>query len=418
MFHRQSVFTLLISLTLLTGCSQGIEQRLAADPQLKEEENNSTATTPQTNTNGEASNSSNLPQEETTTAVLEPPENVPETIPFYPNAELVNREINPETTSGTLELTSGDAANVITSFYKQELSQDNWEVVTPLSATSEGNQQITARWNPASAQSSSSSLQLKVMVSEADRATSNILIEYQSLAEVKPETASSETASTKKFSDLKQTADPLERYVRDVAQLGILTPIESGSQRFAPNEVVTRRTFARWLFKANNLFYRDRPSQQIRPVQNANTPAFQDIPPSDPDFGMIQGLAEAGLIPSRLTADTTRSNFRPDAPLTRETLLLWKVPLDIRSRLPSGNVTTVKETWGFQDAGKIDPKALDAVVADFSNGEKSNLRRVYGYTQLFQPKKAVTRAEAAAALWLFGTQGEAISAKELIKDGS
>jgi hypothetical protein len=76
----------------------------------------------------------------------------------------------------------------------------------------------------------------------------------------------------------------------------------------------------------------------------------------------------------------------------------------------------VKETWGFQDAGKIEANALGAVVADFSNGEQSNFRRIYGYTQLFQPNKAVTRAEAATALWLFGEQGEAISAKQLINN--
>ena len=45
-------------------------------------------------------------------------------------------------------------------------------------------------------------------------------------------------------------------------------------------------------------------------------------------------------------------------------------------------------------------------------GDKSNVRRVFGYTTLFQPKKPVTRGEAAATLWYFGTEGEGISAVE------
>jgi hypothetical protein len=107
--------------------------------------------------------------------------------------------------------------------------------------------------------------------------------------------------------------------------------------------------------------------------------------------------------------------FRPDAPLTREQLILWKVPLDTRQALPAANLEAVKQTWGFQDAGSIEPKALRAVLADFQNAEQSNIRRVFGYTTLFQPKKPVTRAEASAALWYFGTQGEGISATEALK---
>jgi hypothetical protein len=75
----------------------------------------------------------------------------------------------------------------------------------------------------------------------------------------------------------------------------------------------------------------------------------------------------------------------------------------------------VKETWGFQDATKIDPKALRAVLADYQNGEQANLRRMLGYTTLVQPNKPVTRAEAAAALWYFGYQGEGISAEEALQ---
>ena len=161
--------------------------------------------------------------------------------------------------------------------------------------------------------------------------------------------------------------------------------------------------------------YANNPAKKIRLAATSTQPAFRDILTKDPDFPAIQGLAEAGLIPSALSGDTTTVLFRPDAPLTREQLLLWKIPLDTRQALPVANLEAVKQTWGFQDAGSIEPKALRAVLADFQNAEQSNIRRVFGYTTLFQPKKPVTRAEASAALWYFGTQSEGMSAREALK---
>ena len=91
------------------------------------------------------------------------------------------------------------------------------------------------------------------------------------------------------------------------------------------------------------------------------------------------------------------------------------MPLDNRKALPSATIEQVKETWGFQDATKISPKALKAVYSDFQNGEKANIRRVFGFTTLFQPQKAITRAQAAVSLWYFGFQGEGVSAKEALE---
>ncbi|HEY9298802.1 MAG TPA: S-layer homology domain-containing protein, partial [Phormidium sp.] len=144
-------------------------------------------------------------------------------------------------------------------------------------------------------------------------------------------------------------------------------------------------------------------------------PAFQDVPRTDPDFAAIQGLAEAGIIPSQLSGDNTGLLFRPDAPLTREQMMLWKVPLDTKLTTSGATFDAIKQTWGFQDTFKIEPKALKAVLTDFQNGDASNIRRVYGYTTLFQPKKPVTRAEAAGTIWYFGNATEGISAKEALK---
>ena len=128
---------------------------------------------------------------------------------------------------------------------------------------------------------------------------------------------------------------------------------------------------------------------------------------------MIQGLAEAGIIPSAFTGNSTAVNFRPDAPLVREDLILWKVPLDTRSALPTTSPEAVTETWGFQDTAQIEPMALRAIAADYQLGDFSNFRRAFGYTTLFRPDKAVTRAEAAATLWRFGNQTEGRTAAEV-----
>lgn len=223
------------------------------------------------------------------------------------------------------------------------------------------------------------------------------------------------------FTDLDKVPQALRPAVSDVAKLGVLsvkpsaTKATNNGNQLEPNKAITRREFARWLVAANNRIYANRPAQQVRPGTETAQPAFQDVPRSDPDFPAIQGLAEAGLLPSPLSGDSTTVLFRPDAPLTRENLILWKVPIDNRQGLPNATIDAVKQTWGFQDAAKIAPRALKAILADYQNEDLSNIRRVFGYTTLFQPKKSVSRAEAAATLWYFGIQGEGLSAQDALK---
>lgn len=225
------------------------------------------------------------------------------------------------------------------------------------------------------------------------------------------------------FTDLDKTPKELRSYVEELSRLGVLTPSGTNtkaaspksSDRFEPNKVITRREYARWLVSVNNRLFSDRSAQQIRLGLDSSQPAFRDVPRTDPDFAAIQGLAEAGLIPSSLTGDSTTVTFRPNDPLTRENLLLWKVPIDTRQSLPTATIEAIKQTWGFQDAARIESRALKAVLADFQNGDQANVRRAFGYTTLFQPKKSVTRAEAAATLWYFGYQGEGRSAQDALK---
>lgn len=222
---------------------------------------------------------------------------------------------------------------------------------------------------------------------------------------------------------LSTVPEDLRGYVEPLLDLNLLevTPAVSAAPAsggtalsFQANQKITRSDYARWLFMVNNAFYADQPPKRIRAGLASSQPAFQDVPPTHPDFAAIQGLAEAGLIPSALTGNATAVKFRPEDPLTRKDLILWKVPLDTRQILPSATPEAVKEAWGFQDAAQIEALALRAVLADYQNGELANIRRAFGYTTLFQPDKAVTQAEAAAVLWRFGTQTEGISASQIL----
>ncbi|MEB3269308.1 MAG: S-layer homology domain-containing protein [Leptolyngbya sp.] len=207
----------------------------------------------------------------------------------------------------------------------------------------------------------------------------------------------------------------LKPYIEDLLALDLL-PLRQGADGSGADgftQPISRREYARWLFTVNNRFYADTAAKRVRPGSRGDQPAFQDVPATDPDFAAIQGLAAAGIIPSTLTGNSTAVNFRPDTPLTRETLVLWKVPLDTRAALPTTTPAAVTETWGFQDAAKIEPLALRAIAADFQLGDFANIRRAFGYTTLLQPQKAVTRAEAAATLWRFGTQTDGITAKDV-----
>ncbi|KPQ35417.1 MAG: S-layer homology domain [Phormidesmis priestleyi Ana] len=281
----------------------------------------------------------------------------------------------------------------------------------------------------------------------------------EAIASSTPKGPSSATSNTQtnavgsgQYTDLNKAPEELQPYLEDLLELDLLTvrppiaappasspasnnnnsssnnnnsnapakanPPAPNPDEFRPNQAITRREYARWLLATNNRFYAGEPNRRIRLGVTSSAPVFQDVPVSDPDFAAIQGLAEAGIIPSPLTGSSTALTFRPDAPLNREDLLLWKVPLDTRSPLPQATPTAVTEAWGFQDASKIEPRPLQAILADFQNGDFANIRRAFGYTTLFQPDKAATRAEAAAVLWRFGNSTESVTGQALRNPGA
>ncbi|MEH2023625.1 S-layer homology domain-containing protein [Nostoc sp.] len=456
---RPAVFLIwAVLLTSLTACAnspvaKNLEQSLAADPKLQSDQV----------VFGESQG--NQPQAQQNKSTVQLPADFPKDIPLYSNAKL--EEVTPANGSENKISTrwlSSDPSNFIASFYRSQFQTNNWQILQQ--PTDDAGGAFEARRND---------LQLKVSIQpkSVTNATPNqpqtateLLIDYvpnstatpqptpttssnettnavpqagnpqfigpippTNLAAQPPSTANNQTISTatapesQVFNDLNKVSPEWRQHIQDLAALGVLS-IEAKTTKgnstttanqFEPGKIVTHREYARWLIAANNAVYANNPAKQIRLASESTQPAFSDLSAKDPDFPAIQGLAEAGLIPSPLSGDSTVVLFRPDAPLTREQLLLWKLPLDTRQALPSANLDAVKQTWGFQDAARIDPKALRAVLGDYQNSEQSNIRRVFGYTTLFQPKKPVTRAEAATALWYFGTQGEGVSAAEALK---
>ncbi|GCL41631.1 S-layer homology domain-containing protein [Anabaena sp. FACHB-1250] len=427
MFFRNypaAFLSLAVLLSSLTACTnspsaKNLEQSLAADPRLQNTPVPFAKPTSQQVT----------PDPNTSTIKL--PADFPPDLPIYPNAEL--KEVTPANSENKISIRwqSADPSNLITSFYRQQFQAQNWLVQQP---EDDVQGTFTARRND---------LLITVTIQPQTQTATKLLIEYSSHSQttatnpvtspdhpqfigpllpktnntkiVTQPTNKSETLATPEFIDLQKAPPEWRSHIQDLALLGVFSIEPKTTQEFLPNKIITRREYARWLVNANNTMYSNNPAKQIRLASPSTQPAFRDILPQDADFPLIQGLAETGLINSTLSGDATAVLFRPDAPLTREQLLLWKVPLDTRQALPGANLEAVKQTWGFQDAGNIEPKALKAILADFQNAEQSNIRRVFGYTTLFQPKKPVTRAEAGAALWYFGTQGEGISATEALK---
>lgn len=105
-------------------------------------------------------------------------------------------------------------------------------------------------------------------------------------------------------------------------------------------ELCSRREYARWLVRMYSSLERN-PKHLIIPSvalsgSRSTIAAFDDINFEDPDFESIQALAEAGIIPSKLSpnygndglGDRGKTYFFPERFVSRQTLIDWKAQLD------------------------------------------------------------------------------------------
>lgn len=407
--------------TLLVSCAgtpwgDTFQKALTPDPRL--------AASPASPAPSAASNSGQTSSQRMAIAL---PKDFPDTIPRYAQAQLRDVQTNGNATQTLWE--SAEGGDRILSFYRDQLKAKGWQVQDqPNGLTAElKTQKLSLKTQPqVDLSGSGANTQYLLQYQTGSLANSpadspaNSSNPSQNPSQNPPGTAiQANFGLAGNAQGVKVTPSPnpaapaqtlpqTQQLIAQLTQLGTL-------DGFNPNQVITRRQFARWLVATHNRLFDDKAAQQIRVVDRATKPIFADLPSQDPDFATIQSLAEAGFVPSPLAGDSTTVKFQPDQPLTRETLLLWKLPLDLRQPLPPATIQAVKETWGFQDAAKIEGRALKAVLADFQAGDSANIRRAFGYTTLLQPKKPVTQAEAAAALWYFGYQGEGRSAQDGLK---
>ncbi len=397
-FQLVSVGILAFPLAFLGGC-QGTDWGNSLQSAISPLQTADNASGSSNQANTQANLSSNLP---VSPALSSLPASFPTSIPIYGNVKLTGVAVNQLLDSGALTWSSADSSDRILNFYQEALSKQDWQI----DSVSGANPQV------AKIKASKGNQVLQLAVRTNTSYQTEIFLLYQPTPDLalspKLENPKTEPQSASNaFTDLETAPESLRLYLQDLSQLGVIST--ANQNLFLPNHLVSRRELARWLFAANNQIYSDRLPRQIRPAQPSDRPSFSDIPSQDPDFAAIQGLVNAGLL--RASDLKTGNRFQPEATISREEALAWKVPFDVRQLGTGATVINVRQAWGFGDSDRLTPRGLQVVLVDAQLGDLSNIRRAFGFTKILQPQKPITRAEAAAMLWRYGDQSDGNSAQ-------
>nr|GMC87791.1 Myosin-4 like [Ipomoea batatas] len=175
-------------------------------------------------------------------------------------------------------------------------------------------------------------------------------------------------------------------------------------------ELCTRREYARWLVQASALLERNRKHRiaSSLALAGSTSAAFDDVCIEDPDFMPIQSLAEAGIIPSKLSLEKLPSNpydsgddkgvkFFPDRSISRQDLISWKAKLEY-DIIPGINEEISRRKIGFLDVRDITSEVLVDLFVDILANERSIVWKVFGQSKRFQPNKPCTKGQVAVAL--------------------
>lgn len=182
-----------------------------------------------------------------------------------------------------------------------------------------------------------------------------------------------------------------------ILQLAALGVLDTSNPEFQPLRPVTRSEFVQWLVQTYNELH----PNPIR-LPAITTAPFPDVPATHSQAAYIQAARDAGFL---VGFDDGR--FQPDAPLTREQMIVLKTFMDSTardrgSRKPESLRNYLSRTRGFTDADRISEQYLWYIAFDVGNGASfRNFERVYGRTDLFRPQAPVTRAEAAVLISQF-----------------
>ncbi|KAL6351238.1 hypothetical protein AAG906_031824 [Vitis piasezkii] len=175
------------------------------------------------------------------------------------------------------------------------------------------------------------------------------------------------------------------------------------------DELCTKREYARWLVRANLLLERD-PRHRIFSSSlpsGSIISAFDDVNAEDRDYGSIQALAEAGIIPSKLSGNSNSAldsskvqgevYFSPDRFISRQDLINWKAQLEYKF-MPGIKEKISRTKVDFMDMKEISSDASPEFFIDMLAGDRSIVRKVFGQSKRFQPNKPSTKAQSAVAL--------------------
>jgi len=177
------------------------------------------------------------------------------------------------------------------------------------------------------------------------------------------------------------------------------------SGKFNPYGSVPRAEYVRWLVLLNNDYYKTQPDKQVRLAEANSDQTFVDVPKSNPDFKYIQGMANSGFV-----VGIDKNHFAPDRPLTREEMIAILMSRDANSSplpkpVPPSGWNYSAGGWSlpvdFTDRDKVSKPYWGAFQLNNGYGNSyavDAVKRVYGNTKIFDPLKAVTRAEVAVAL--------------------
>jgi hypothetical protein len=202
------------------------------------------------------------------------------------------------------------------------------------------------------------------------------------------------------YADFAKVPAPLQGPVSEMQALVIPGLYFDGSL-LDPLSPCLRRTYARWIVSVNNFFNTDA-NLCIRLAVETSGQTFADVPPTDPDFDVIQGLAEARLIESTLVDPNGPTEFHPNSILTRETLVVIKVAIDTRGRIPTKTLADVQRMWRFRDAAEMSQLLIDSLAYDYDLGERSVVSRTLPRGASFLKDKYVSNVEALISCWFIG----------------
>ena len=191
-----------------------------------------------------------------------------------------------------------------------------------------------------------------------------------------------------------------EPAIRALGQLGVL---DSTSGAFRPNDSIKRRDYIRWLVKANNVYFKGT-GNRIRLAEGKKA-TFVDVPPSDPDFKYIQGMADTGYL---VGYDT--KHFKPDKNLSREEMIVILISRDTGGKYSLGTGPP-----GYSDGDQVSTKYRAYINADSNdwNPSPGQIARIYGNIKTLRPLDDATRGDAAIAVSVIG----GTSAQALVKAG-